>query len=220
MSHETDAIHARYYAQRALEYDTSVGYGRPETDEILLPLQTWLQASLAGRDVLEVACGTGYWSKGVAKTARSLVATDRDDNSLRLASSRLDGIPNTSVRQCDAFSLAEAGIGYNAAFAMFWWSHIPRARISTFLRGLHACLMPGAVVIFSDQLPYPATRRVDAAGDTIEERHLKNGTVFEIVKNFPDADELRATVDGIANEFTYWTSPCGRLWGARYTLLA
>ena len=47
----------------------------------------------------------------------------------------------------DAYRLPFAPARFDAAFAGFWYSHVPRARVDAFLRGLHRVLVPGARVV-------------------------------------------------------------------------
>ena len=63
-----------YYAARAEEYEQI--YELPERQEDIARLRAMLQALFSGHDVLEVACGTGYWTLPISLTARSILATD------------------------------------------------------------------------------------------------------------------------------------------------
>ncbi len=47
-----------YYARRAPHYDTL--YTKPERQTDLAQLKQHLQTALSNRNVLEIACGTGY----------------------------------------------------------------------------------------------------------------------------------------------------------------
>ena len=51
-------------------------------------LQPWLAHHFRGRAVLEVACGTGFWTPHVASEARHLIATDGTAEPLALARAR------------------------------------------------------------------------------------------------------------------------------------
>ncbi|MET0383949.1 MAG: class I SAM-dependent methyltransferase [Burkholderiaceae bacterium] len=210
--------HARYYAARANEYDVSVGYGTPLLEAYLSPLKARLRAMLAGHEVLEVACGTGYWTWNAAQSAGSIVAVDADPTSVALASERLAPIASVRCALADAYKLDNIDESFTAAFSMFWWSHMPKAKIDRFLKALHARLVPGARVIFVDQLPYPHNepRRFDDEGNLIEVRRLLTGETFEIVKNFPTEAELSQALSGFARTLDYSTCPDGRWWMASY----
>jgi ubiquinone/menaquinone biosynthesis C-methylase UbiE len=63
---------AEYYQQRASYYDQV--YDVPERRDDVRRLQQLIPTLLAGRDVLEVAAGTGYWTQYVAAEAASVCA--------------------------------------------------------------------------------------------------------------------------------------------------
>ena len=77
-----------YYAARAGEYDTV--YQKPERQADLRQIEQWLPTVLAGETVLEVACGTGYWTQFLAPVASSIVAIDAAPETLRGLNSALE----------------------------------------------------------------------------------------------------------------------------------
>ena len=62
-----------YYRASAPLYDGV--YQKPERQDDLREIERWVAAVFAGRRVLEVACGTGYWTRFIAATATSVTAT-------------------------------------------------------------------------------------------------------------------------------------------------
>ncbi|NJD89777.1 MAG: class I SAM-dependent methyltransferase, partial [Betaproteobacteria bacterium] len=72
-----------YYAARAPYYDDV--YDKPERREDIAFLRQHLPAVFAGRRVLEVACGTGYWTQHIAPAASAMTATDAVAQPLDLA---------------------------------------------------------------------------------------------------------------------------------------
>ena len=182
-----------YYRRRAGEYESI--YGRPERQADLAILRRRIPQRLGTGRVLEIACGTGYWTEVIARTAASVTATDLAEEPMQIARSKEYARGNVTFAEADAYVLPESFGRFDAAYAGFWWSHVPRERIGEFLRSLHARLDPGARVVFMDNryvegnsTPIAAT---DAAGNTYQDRRLANGSVTRIVKNFPGADELR-----------------------------
>lgn len=181
-----------YYRRRAAEYEAI--YAKPERQRDLAALRELIPQRLAGRRVLEVACGTGYWTAQVAPLVREVVATDAVEEPMQLA--RLKSYPPGRVRFVlqDAYHLA-ADLGlFDAALAVFWWSHVPRRRIGEFLASLHRRLAPGATVLLMDNLyvegsSTPLGAR-DAEGDTYQCRRLGDGSETLVLKNFPTAEEL------------------------------
>ncbi|HEX6535501.1 MAG TPA: class I SAM-dependent methyltransferase [Gemmatimonadaceae bacterium] len=193
---------AGYYARRAREYERI--YEKPERRTDLAALRRVLPTFFTGRDVLEVACGTGWWTQTLFLSARSIVAVDINAEVLEIA--RAKPHPESRVRFVlgDAFALDEIEGRFDGAFSGFWWSHVELRRLRDFLGALHARLAPGARVVHVDNRyvegsSTPIARR-DEAGNTYQIRTLDGGDTFEVLKNFPEADEVRAALDGIADD--------------------
>lgn len=207
---------AAYYARRAPEYERI--YARQERQPDLHRLRAWLAGALAGHDVLEVACGTGYWTEAFAGTARATRATDANEEVLAIARAKAWGAARVEFAVADAYALPPASPPYSAAFAGFWWSHVPRRRLETFLTGLHARLAPGALVIFMDNRYVEGSShpimRTDADGNTYQLRRLDDGSTHEVLKNFPSEADLLAAVANFGREpEVAWTN---YFWTLRY----
>ena len=63
-----------YYAQRAEYYERV--YLQPEREPDLRAMEQWLPSMFEGRRVLEIACGTGWWTQHGARRALDWLATD------------------------------------------------------------------------------------------------------------------------------------------------
>ncbi len=195
-----------YYAARAEVYDLTAGYLDPATESLRAPIKARFQEQLRDRDVLEIACGTGYWTEAICKTTHSVVATDINPGMIAKAAVRLSHASNVRLVTSDAYALTEVAGRFSAAFAAWWWSHMPRARIPEFLTALHGKLLPGALVVFTDLLPgaYEARgRRRNADGDLIECRTLPDGRTFDIIKNFPSEQEIVDVLGERATDIRY-----------------
>jgi len=182
-----------YYAARAGEYDRV--YQKPERQSDLRQIEQWLPPLLSGATVLEVACGTGYWTQFIAPAASAVVAIDSAPETLQIARQRVGGA-NVLFQLGDAYALAETGRSFDAAFAGFWFSHVPLERQREFLAGLHAALMPGARVVLLDNLfvegSSSAIAEQDEQGNTYQCRSLSNGSTHRVLKNFPTEAQLHA----------------------------
>jgi len=182
-----------YYAVRASEYDRV--YLKPERQSDLRQIEQWLPSVLVGTTVLEVACGTGYWTQFIAPVASSVFALDSSPETLRIAKERV-AAPNTEFRIGDAYALDRLGRSFNAAFAGFWFSHVPLERQREFLLGLNSALAPGARVVLLDNLfvegSSSAITEQDANGNTYQSRSLDDGSKHRILKNFPTEAQLQA----------------------------
>src|SRR5688572_5429625 len=191
-----------YYAQRAKEYERI--YDKPERQADLARLRADIPALFEGETVLEIACGTGYWTPLIAARARSVLALDAVEDVLAIARQKAYPGRNATFAQADAYRLPEWAEKFTGCFAGFWWSHIPMEKIDSFLASLHARLTPGARVAFMDNLyvegnSTPLARR-DAAGNTYQERRLADGSRHEVLKNFPAGGELEARLGRIGTE--------------------
>jgi len=204
-----EASMAGYYAGRANEYERI--YQKPERQADLQRLRRFVGDTFAGKDVLEVACGTGYWTEILARCAASVVATDINEKVLAIARAKDMG-QRVTFRKEDAYAPSPSPTPssspslwqFNAGLSAFWWSHIRKSRLREFLRGFHRVLCPGARVLFIDNAYVEGSStpvsRTDAQGDTYQIRRLDDGNAHEVLKNFPSEPELRAAVEGLASD--------------------
>ena len=211
----------RYYAARAPVYDETAGYTDTRAERLRLPIKARYRDMFKGHTVLEIACGTGYWTRTIAEVAESVLATDINPSIISQARNRCRDLSNVDFRIADAYNLDGVLAGFSAAVGIWWWSHVPRERLSAFLRALHGKLRPGAFVLFVDQLPYAGhIRRVDPRGNRIERRSLPDGRSFEIVKNFPTGEDIRKALAGIADDVRFVERPDEKSWNVTYNVSA
>jgi ubiquinone/menaquinone biosynthesis C-methylase UbiE len=137
-----------YYAKRANEYERI--YQKPERHADLAALRKLCAQSLAGQDVLEIACGMGYWTQPVSQTAKSIVATDINDEVLQIARAK-EYHCEVRFQRADAFNLGSmADNNFMAGMAVHWLSHLHKSEIRKFLDGYHRAFRPGSLFIFMD----------------------------------------------------------------------
>jgi ubiquinone/menaquinone biosynthesis C-methylase UbiE len=189
-----------YYRRRAAEYEAI--YAKPERQADLAILRQAIPAMLRGARVLEIACGTGYWTQLVTELAKEVVATDLAEEPMRIAQSKsYKKQPTFSL--ADAYALPESLGRFDAALAVFWWSHVPRERIGEFLASLHGRLDPGARVVLMDNRFVEGSStpisETDARGNTYQLRRLGDGSQVRVLKNFPDETELSSHLPSSVN---------------------
>jgi SAM-dependent methyltransferase len=183
-----------YYARRAAEYERI--YAKPERQADLATLAQWIAGRLAGRRVLEIACGTGWWTERYAPRAARVLATDINEEVLAVARSK--AYPEGRVRFsiADVYALDAIAGEFDAVFAGFWWSHVERGRLPQFLDGVRRRFADGTRVLFLDNRYVEGSStpvaKTDAAGDSWQVRTLDDGSSHSVLKNFPDAAELFA----------------------------
>lgn len=209
---------ADYYARRAAYYERV--YFKPERQRDLRAMEAALPVLFAGRHVLEIACGTGWWTPHGARDAASWLATDLNPGTMALAQAK--ALPAcVRLATVDAYTLAgltdapcadgadaAAGSRFDAAFAGCWWSHVPLQRLPGWLATLHAQLASGARVVFLDNSlvqasSTPLSRR-DEQGNTYQQRTLDDGSTHEVLKNFPTREDAIAALGSRARD-PQWT---------------
>ncbi|WP_395702776.1 methyltransferase domain-containing protein [Aquabacterium sp.] len=209
---------AGYYARRAAEYDQV--YRKPERQAGLRQLEAALPALFDGRRVLEVACGTGWWTPHGAARARHWLATDLNPETMAVARSK--PMPAcVEFRTADAYTLAEvAHETFDAAFAGCWWSHVPLSRLPGWLDALHARLAPGARVVMLDNRYIEGNStpiaRHDDEGNGYQLRRLADGSTHEVLKNYPSVEHARALLGARAARVQWTDFP--HYWLLDYTL--
>ncbi len=207
----------KYYAARAPYYDAV--YQRPERQEDIAFLSRRLPQYFKDAEVLEIACGTGYWTQYIASAAKRVLASDGTAEPLAIASNR-PGLDCVNFVLANAYDLSDELGLFTAAFAGLWFSHVPIERRSAFLSGIHRLLVSGARVVFIDNTEvqledYPIIEH-DQFGNTYQRRKLQDGTFFRVLKNFPTAEEMRRVLGSISKNFSY--TKLDHFWLVEYEL--
>lgn len=207
-----------YYAASADTYESV--YDKEERQDDLEELHERLADMLAGHKVLEIACGSGYWTETIAATAASVFATDINPPMLALAAARELPAEQVQFSIADAFDLPAAvvGAGYTACFAGFWWSHVKREDQERFLAQLRAKLGKDLLLVLIDNSYVDGSStviaRTDLEGNTYQIRTTADGRRYEVLKNFPTDSTLRKKFAGATREIRivrleyYWLLRC------------
>ncbi|MHC4597625.1 MAG: class I SAM-dependent methyltransferase [Planctomycetota bacterium] len=203
-----------YYAARASYYDLT--YEIPEIQDDLAAIGARLKPHFAGRRVLEVGCGTGYWTRILSETAESVLATDPAEETLEIARAKTYPRNNVDFRKEDAFQLAPVEGEFTAGFHFRLISHVPKSRVKKLLASHHAKLRPGAAVAFGDDRGAGFTA-LDREGNMGHVRKVKDGRSFPIIKNPLTEKHLREILDGVAHHIRYTANEY--FWLIEYELL-
>ncbi|MDY7574143.1 class I SAM-dependent methyltransferase [Actimicrobium sp. CCI2.3] len=183
---------AEYYAKRADQHDNV--YARPERQADLPVVRDWLQQAVAGQRVLEIACGTGYWTAEAVKTAEHVLATDINADVIAIARARNLPADKVDFALADAFAI-ETDQPFTACLAGFWWSHVLREQQDSFMERLREQLGKDTLVVMMDNVYVEgistSIARTDLLGNTFQIRRLGSGERYEVVKNFPSDSGLR-----------------------------
>src|SRR6476646_6757872 len=193
----------RYYEARAPIYDQLyLRQGRYVVDDAAWTanwhretgeLERFVQALPDDGSVLELAPGTGLWTRFLAPRARHLVAVDGSPAMLERNHALRDGDRVHSV-EADLFAW-EQDERFDLIFTGFFLSHIPPGRWADFWGKVAGWLAPGGVLAFVDD-SWGADRpssseRVEGGPDHAHIRLLDDGP-YTIVKRFFRPHELEA----------------------------
>lgn len=219
MAHLDEALR-RYYDERAEVYDDMYLRRDPTWRKNLEALADEMAKTLKERSVLEVACGTGFWTEIAAKDAAHIVAVDASKKMRTIARKRKTRSANVEYIQGDAYLLEKLSGKFNAGLANFWFSHVPKSRINEFLSNFHDRLERPAVVFMADNRYVPGIggQLITKVGieDTFKLREAPDGSKQEVLKNYYDRDTLERlfspkTSDLKIRETEYF-------WSVRYTV--
>jgi demethylmenaquinone methyltransferase/2-methoxy-6-polyprenyl-1,4-benzoquinol methylase len=196
-----------YYAARAGEYERI--YDKPERQADLARLWRLIPGYFVERNVLEIACGTGYWTQWIAPVARKVSAIDINPETLAIARSKNLPPDRVSWEVADVHDLPPHYNAFTGAFAGFWWSHVLRADRRRFVKSVHRALSPGAVVVALDNRYIEGSStpvsHVDGDGNSFQRRRLADGSEHIVLKNFPTEAELIAEISDCATAVEYTT---------------
>ena len=208
-----------YYQKRAKEYDRV--YQKPERQADLKQLHQYLKTTFDNKTVLEIACGTGYWTKTIAQTCTSIIATDINEAVLEIARKKNYNGASVTFKALDLWQLAIPPKPYDSLFGGFIWSHILTTDLPRFLALLKSQLTKNGALIFIDNKYVKGSNtpiaRTDDAGNTYQIRRLQNGTAYEVLKNFPSKEEIEDLIADLGFDMEwmeleyYWVLKLKRL---------
>ena len=190
-----------YYQARASEYDEwYLRQGRydqgPELNrqwfEELVELCNSLNRFKPDGKVLELACGTGLWTRQLSYHAHQLTAVDAVAEVIALNKQRMRSSMVEYIR-ADIFSWHPEEL-YDVIFFGFWLSHVPPQYFESFWQMISLGLKPGGRVFFVDSKYAPTSTALDdhldgaKAGTVI--RRLNDGQEHQIVRIFYKREQL------------------------------
>lgn len=137
-----------------------------------------------GKRCLELACGTGNWTRFLAERFEDVVAVDSSPAMLRIARAK-NNARRINFVQNDLLNLPPLG-SFAFIFGAFWITHVPRSRFENFWCWMRGCLTICGTIVLID-----AWRRGPGGGG--QKRCDPNGRTFSIVKeDWKERDLLSA----------------------------
>ena len=207
---------AQFYAKSASNHDRV--YDRPERQQDLAAMQGHVADILRGHTVLELACGTGYWTRFIAHSADKVVATDINPEMIALARLRALPADKVTLRVADAWDLPQDIGDFTAVFIGFWWSHVKREEQERFLAGLKKRVGKDTFIVLLDDAYVEGSSetvcRTDMEGNTYQIRVAPDGLRYEIPKTYPSDSALRKKLASSVREIKivrleyFWLLTC------------
>ena len=183
MNLQTDAV--KYYSERAIEYENI--YLKPARKDDLEKVTVTLQNIFRNKNLIEIACGTGYWTERISQTAKSVYAIDINKSVLEIAKSKSYSQNNVSFANIDLYELNTAE-QYENLFGGFIVSHIKLQEIHNFINIISRFVKAdGKIVLLDNNYVEGSSSPIiytDKSGNTYQKRKLKDGSEHIIVKNF------------------------------------
>ncbi|EQB62827.1 MAG: Methylase involved in ubiquinone/menaquinone biosynthesis [candidate division Zixibacteria bacterium RBG-1] len=199
----TDVV--KYYALRAKEYEKI--YYRPERQAEIFQLCEFLKEEFRNLNLLEIACGTGYWTQVISETAKSIVATDINPEMLEIAQGKKYPASNVRFKVSDIFKMDNLDGEFEAGFGGYIWSHIPIQDLPQFLNEFQQKIKKGGKVIFIDNNHLPdystAIVKQDEYGNGYQKRNLEDGTAHLVLINYPDKEFIESALSGVGKNIKY-----------------
>ncbi|MCA1553154.1 MAG: class I SAM-dependent methyltransferase [Chloroflexi bacterium] len=199
-----------YYDDRAPEYDDWYRhinvYDDPENNERwhaeVATMTEWVKSFSSGR-LLEIASGTGWWTRHLARRA-DVVTLDYAPAMIamlrrRLQAERVRAMPTRG----DAYLLPFAAASFDCCFFGFWLSHVPQELLTRFFGEVTRVVRQGGEVLIVDSNPF----RGEAAGEQLkQERILNDGSRHQIVKVYHTPQSLKQLLEQFGDDVQTWTS--------------
>ena len=210
-----------YYRARAGEYDEwwfRVGrYDRgPEWNAAWFAdvaiVETALFAfldSIRPQRVLELACGTGLFTRHLAPRVPHVTAVDASPEVIAGNRARVNS-QNVDYVLADVFEWRPSE-RYDIVFMSFWLSHVPLARFDAFWSAVRQALAPGGHAYVIDSAIDPTSTARDHskpdAKSGIVTRKLNDGRQFRVVKLFHEPPTLNRRLAAIGFESAIVRAP-------------
>jgi SAM-dependent methyltransferase len=198
----------RYYRARAAEYDDwwfrRAGYALDaETDARwsadVRELEATLDAFEPRGDVLELAAGTGIWTRHLLRHADRVTAVDAIAEVLELNRARTNGAANYVL--ADVFGW-DPPHEFDVCFFGFWHSHVPSRYFESFWQLVSRALKPDGRVFLVDNARLGDSCHLVSSTGEVTRRRLSDGREFDIVKRFWEPGELEREVAAVGWHLT------------------
>lgn len=205
----------RYYRERTQEYDDWwFRRGRYAVDAEsadrwfadVRELEAALEEFAPSGDVLELAAGTGIWTRHLLRHADRVTAVDAVAEVLELNRARTGGAADYVL--ADVFEW-EPPREFDVCFFSFWHSHVPSRHFEAFWQLVGRTLKPEGRVFLVDNARLGDSRHLVSSTGEVARRRLSDGREFDIVKRVWEPAELERELAAVGWRLSVRTTANG-----------
>jgi len=207
---------AKYYALLGEALEDK--YLEPDMDEDIDDMSIHLGSVLAGHTVLELGCGTGFWTEVAAESAASVLAVDINASLVDIARERPMTEAKVSFRVADALDLPEDIGTFSAVLVSFLWSHLNKKEQEQLLATLKKRLGKDVLLVILDDAfveGFSETiARTEPDGTTYQILTTPDGERIEVAKSYQSDSALRKRLGTAVKEIKieriefFWILTC------------
>jgi len=207
---------AKYYALLGEALEDK--YLEPDMDEDIDDMSIHLGNVLAGHTVLELGCGTGFWTEVAAESAQSVLALDINASLVDIARERPMAEGKVAFRVADALELPEDIGTFSAVLVSFLWSHLNKKEQEQLLATLKKRLGKDVLLVLLDDAfveGFSETiARTDPDGTTYQIMTTPEGERIEMAKSYQSDSALRKRLGSVVKEIKieriefFWILTC------------
>jgi ubiquinone/menaquinone biosynthesis C-methylase UbiE len=149
--------------------------------------------------VLELAGGTGIWTKELVKTARSVTVLDASPEMIAINQKKV-GSDRVQYRLADLFNW-QPDAEYDLVFFAFWISHVPPDQLLSFLERVRQSVRVGGrgrLMMIDEFQVLP--EEVAVTEGIYQARTLMDGRQYTIVKVYYDPNNLKEHLTALGFE--------------------
>ncbi|MEE9443699.1 MAG: class I SAM-dependent methyltransferase [candidate division Zixibacteria bacterium] len=182
-----------YYQKRAAEYDKIYYRDNPMRQAELKDLYGLSQGVLSKLSVLDIACGTGFWTRIISEQAREITGIDINQATLDEAGKKEYNCPVEFIPG-DWRKIPEIDKQFDGLLMTYVLSHVKRQDSDTLRETIKNIIPAGSPAFICDNnLICEMEKELIWDKEKINSyklRKLENGKKYMILKNYFDNEEL------------------------------
>ncbi len=188
-----------YYSKRASEYEQIYFRDNKERRQEIDDEVIRLKELATDKSIIELACGTGYWTTRVSETASDIIASDFSQEMIVEAKKKSYRCP-IQFLQADLHNPPFEASSCDLLLLGFWLSHEPCQDYPTLFNTLKKLIKQNGKIWMIDNNPPAEGSKFesvgkDSFGNNYKKRFLDDETEYSILKNYFTDESLRKILE-------------------------